>query len=42
MATTNIRERKDGSLAYLDEARIKRDGGIVHRESRMFDRHPQA
>jgi integrase len=42
MATIKIRERKDGSLAYLSEVRVKRDGRIVHRESRTFDRHTQA
>ena len=37
MATIRTRHRKDGSLAYLAEVRIKRDGAIVHRESRTFD-----
>jgi integrase len=42
MATIRTRHRKDGSLAYLSEIRVKRDGKIVHRESRTFDRHAQA
>ncbi len=42
MATIKTRRRKDGSLAYLNEVRAKRDGEIVHRESRTFDRRAQA
>ncbi|HNP34896.1 MAG TPA: tyrosine-type recombinase/integrase [Woeseiaceae bacterium] len=42
MATIKTRQRKDGSLAYLSEVRIKRGGRIVHRESRTFDRRTQA
>ena len=42
MATISTRQRKDGSLAYLTEVRVKRDGEIVHRESRTFDRRAQA
>ena len=42
MATIRTRQRKDGSLAYLGEVRVKRDGEIVHRESRTFDRLAQA
>ena len=42
MATIRTRQRKDGSLAYLSEVRVKRDGEIVHRESRAFDRRAQA
>ena len=42
MATIRARQRKDGSLAYLGEARVKRNGEIVHRESRTFDRRGQA
>ncbi len=38
MATIRTRQRKDGSLAYLSEVRVKRDDKIVHRESRTFDR----
>lgn len=41
MATIRTRQRKDGSLAYLTEVRVKRDGEIVHRESRTFDRRAQ-
>ncbi len=42
MATIKTRQRKDGSLAYLSEVRVKRNGKIVHRESRTFDRQTQA
>jgi hypothetical protein len=42
MATIKTRQRKDGSLAYLSEVRVKRNGRIVHRESRTFDRRTQA
>lgn len=42
MATIRTRQRKDGSLAYLSEVRVKRDGEIVHRESRTFERRGQA
>jgi len=42
MATIRTRRRKDGSLAYLSEIRIKRDGEITHRESKTFDRLGQA
>ena len=42
MAPTKTRQCKDGSLAYLIEVRAKRNGQIVHRESRTFDRQTQA
>ena len=42
MATIRTRQRRDGSLAYLSEVRIKRDGEIIHRESKTFDRRGQA
>lgn len=38
MATIRPRRRHDGTLAYQSEVRIKRDGRLVHRESRTFDR----
>lgn len=38
MATIRPRQRRDGSTAYLAEVRIKRDGRLVHRESRTFDK----
>lgn len=38
MATIRLRQRRDGSIAYLAEVRIKRDGRLVHRESRTFDK----
>lgn len=37
MATITARKRADGSVAYKAEIVIKRDGIIVHRESRTFD-----
>jgi hypothetical protein len=42
MATIRTRQRSDGSVAFLAEIRIKRDGELVHRESRTFDRRAQA
>jgi len=42
MATIRTRRRKDGSEAYLTEVRIKREGAIVHRESKTFDSIGQA
>ena len=42
MATIRTRQRRDGSLAYLSEVRVKRDGEIVHRESKTFDLPGQA
>ena len=38
MATIRPRRRRDGKLAYQAEVRIKRNGRVVHRESRTFDR----
>lgn len=38
MATIRPRRRRDGTLAYLVEVRIKRGGHLVHRESRTFDK----
>jgi hypothetical protein len=38
MATIRPRRRRDGTLAYLAEVRIKRGGHLVHRESRTFDK----
>lgn len=42
MATIRTRQRRDGSVAFLAEIRIKRDGLLVHRESRTFDRRALA
>jgi integrase len=42
VATIRTRERNDGSVAFLAEIRIKRDGSLVHRESRTFDRRALA
>lgn len=42
MGTIIPRPRKDGSVGYLAQILIKRDGKIVHRESRTFDREPAA
>ena len=42
MATIRTRQRSDGSVAFLAEIRIKRNGELVHRESRTFDRRAQA
>ena len=37
MATIRPRRRRDGKLAYQTEVRIKRNGPLVHRESKTFD-----
>jgi hypothetical protein len=42
MGTIVERTRKDGSKAFLAQIVIKKDGTIVHRESRSFDRKPAA
>jgi hypothetical protein len=36
MATIRTRRRQNGSLAYLAEVRIKKDGRLVHRESKTW------
>jgi hypothetical protein len=41
MATIRARRRRDGSLAYLAEVRIKRNGRL-RRESKTFERREQA
>lgn len=41
MATIRARRRRDGSLAYLAEVRIKRNGRL-RRESKTFERRGQA
>ncbi len=38
MATIRPRRRRDGKLSYQAEVRIKRNGRVIHRESRTFDR----
>jgi len=38
MATIRPRRHRDGKLAYQAEVRIKRNGRLVHRESKTFDR----
>ena len=42
MATIRTRRRQNGSLAYLAEVRIKKDGRLVHRESKTFDKRRAA
>ena len=42
MATIVRRKRKDGSIAYRAQVRIKRKGKIVYHESRTFDRRASA
>lgn len=38
MGTVTERKRKDGTLGFTAQIRIKRDGKIVHTEARTFDR----
>ncbi len=42
MATIRTRRRQNGSLAYLAEVRIKKDGRLFHRESKTFDKRRAA
>jgi integrase len=42
MATIRPRRRSDGKLAYQADVRIKREGRLVHRESKTFDRRQLA
>ena len=37
MAYINSRKRKDGSTAHTVRIRIKRDGAIIHEETKTFD-----
>lgn len=38
MASIVKRKRSDGTIAYRTDIRIKRNGAVVHQESRTFDR----
>lgn len=42
MASIIERKRADGTIAHLVQITIKKDGKIVHREARTFDRRPAA
>jgi len=42
MGTITARKRKDGTVGYTAQIRIKRDGQVVHSESQTFDRRPAA
>lgn len=42
MGTIIARPRKDGTTAYLAQIILKRDGQVVHQESKTFDRRPAA
>ena len=42
MATIQKRKRSDGTLAYTAQIRIKRQGRIVHHESKTFDKRKAA
>lgn len=42
MATIVPRKRKDGSIAYLAQISLKKNGKFIHREARTFDRKPAA
>lgn len=42
VGTITERPRKDGSVAYLAQITIKRDGKIVHRENQTFDSRKRA
>ncbi|GAA2818689.1 hypothetical protein GCM10010836_07770 [Aminobacter aminovorans] len=40
IGSINERKHKDGTFASLAQIVIKRDGKIVHRDNRTFDRGP--
>ena len=42
MGTITSRRRRDGSAAYLAQIVFKRDGAIVFRQNKTFDREPAA
>lgn len=42
MGTITARKRKDGSIGYTAQIRIKRAGALVHTESETFERKPAA
>lgn len=42
MGTIVKRQRLNGGMAYLARIRLKRDGRIIHRESRTFESHKRA
>ena len=42
MGTITARRRKDGTLGYTVQIRIKQDGRVVHSESQTFDRRQAA
>ncbi|WP_421930011.1 site-specific integrase [Nitratireductor rhodophyticola] len=42
MGTIVTRQRKDGTKAFLAKISIMREGKIVHRENKTFDRRPAA
>lgn len=42
MGTIVVRQRADGSTAYMAKIVVKKDGHIIHRESKTFDRRPAA
>lgn len=42
MGTITERKRKNGSVAFMAQIVIKRDGKVAHRENRTFDRRPTA
>jgi len=42
MASIFSRRRKDGTTAHLAQITMKRDGRILHRETKTFDRKQAA
>jgi hypothetical protein len=42
MATIRMREHLDGTFAYQAIVRIKQQGKIVYRESKVFSKHQSA
>lgn len=42
MGSIAPRKRKDGTIGYTAQIVLKKDGAVVHREARTFDRRPAA
>lgn len=42
MGTITERKRKDGTVAFMAQIVVKRDGKVAHRENKTFDRRPAA
>jgi hypothetical protein len=41
MGSPTPRKRKDGSIGYMAQVRVKQKGKVVHSETKTFDRNRQ-